>query len=1198
MDKAESDHIDKTRNLSRYFVESPQVGWLLLICTLIWGVFSYDSMEKRKDPLYSNVFCCAVCQWPGASAVDVEQLVTRKIEEKVSENTKVRKIQSVSRSNISICTIQLSDDVKKPEQEFDDLKLRLDGIRDLPDGAGPVIFMKDYGEIPALMLSIASPKANAVEISLRARAIKESIEHVRAGGSTDSSSAGGSDSSGKGRTSIVVCYPQSLPAKVPQRQRDLFIPYAESKGIFKDIRRINGNGFVGLDGICTLTDAELDKVMQAFVDDRLQISHQHPDLWEPAVIHSPDETEAKLKLIAGDKYSYAEMDRFTDLIKRTLQSVPEVTRINRIGILPEQINLDYSEERLASYGFVPADVKNKLQQRNIAGAAGLVELGGKNLPIRATGRFSSEQEIGSTLISTANGRNPVYLRDIVDINRSYESPPHFLCFMNSRNEKGEWQRTRSIVMSVFMRQEAHIDEFGEAVDKSLEELRPHLPEDLIIARTSDQPKQVEDNVELFMNSLYEAVVLVIITALVGFWEWRQALLIALSIPATLTMTFGMMALLGIDLQQVSIASLIISLGLLVDDPVVAGDAIKTAMEEGHDRKTAAWLGPTKLAHAIMFATLTNIAAYLPLLLLPGTIGQFIYALPVVITCSLIASRIVTMTFVPMLGYYLLRPPKPGKEPSAFAVAAKERYYAIANWLLDKRIIVLTGVIVVLVLGYLSMGSIKTQFFPNDQVQLCWVDVWLPEDAPLKSTNEAAASAENVIREVCAQYAQEHKDKDGKPEEVLDSICTFVGGGGPRFWHTILPELDQLNYAQVVIKLKDKHVTAVLLPRLQKALNASTSRATLDTRALESGEPVGVPVAIRISGSDPGKLRTLAAKVAQIFQACPISARVRDDWGAQTFTVKLKIDNDKANLAGLTNSDIANASIVGMNGDRVDALNEGDKQIPIVVRLRAEESSNLNDLSQLYVYSQNSQQKVPLKTVASLGVEMEPEKIRRRNQFRTITISCFPKQDYLPSEVMTQVKPELDKLAASLPPGYKLEVGGEDEEQWKSFKQMAMVMAVSVISIFLCLVVQFNNVVKPMIVFAGIPFGILGALLALTIMGQPFGFPAFMGVASLTGVIVSHVIVLFDFIEHNREHGEPMRQALVEASLARWRPVLITVSATVLGLFPLAAHGGPLWQPLCYAQIGGLVLATINTLLLVPLLYAVCVLDLKIVKWEK
>jgi multidrug efflux pump subunit AcrB len=283
---------------------------------------------------------------------------------------------------------------------------------------------------------------------------------------------------------------------------------------------------------------------------------------------------------------------------------------------------------------------------------------------------------------------------------------------------------------------------------------------------------------------------------------------------------------------------------------------------------------------------------------------------------------------------------------------------------------------------------------------------------------------------------------------------------------------------------------------------------------------------------------------------------------------------------------------------VATLREADKQIPVVARLRMEERAQLGDIQNLYVYSSQGQQKVPLSLISSINYGLKTEKLQRRNQFRTITVSCFSAAGVLPSEVLNAAWPRLARLEKTLPPGYKMEVGGEQGEQVKGFRNMAIVMAISVTMIFLALVIQFRHAIKPFIVFAAIPYGMVGAVAALWIMGAPFGFMAFLGVASLVGVIVSHVIVLFDFIEERRAEGEALREALLDAGIMRLRPVLITVGATVIALFPLAAHGGPLWEPLCYAQIGGLTVATFITLLLVPVIYSIFVLDLKIVTWEE
>jgi multidrug efflux pump subunit AcrB len=947
-----------------------------------------------------------------------------------------------------------------------------------------------------------------------------------------------------------------------------------------------------------LADAAIAAVVNRFLREHLRLSERHPDMWNFAIIRDPRETQTKLATAAGDKYSYRELDDFTELIQRTLQTVPLVSKVTRAGVLQEKVYLEFSQQRLASYGIQPTMVSQILGARNISFPGGFLEAGAKSLTIDPSGEFKNDKEIGDVVIAVSPSGTPLYLRDGVDILRAYETP-RYLNFYNWRDPEGRWHRSRAITLAVQMRSGEQIGAFGEAVNAALEELKKRLPADLILARVSDQPLQVEENIGLFMKSLYEAIGLVVLVALVGFWEWRSAVLMALSIPITIAMTFGMMNLLGIDLQQVSIASLIIALGLLVDDPVVAGDAIKRDLAAGHPEIISAWLGPTKLATAIVFATITNIVAYLPFLLLTGDTGRFIFSLPVVLGCSLVASRLVSMTFIPLLGYYLLRPPSRPEPPME---ERRQRgfagfYYRVGDFAIQHRWLVFAGSLGFLAIGGYFLTDLKQQFFPKDLSYLSYVDVWLPEDATFTATDEAAARAEGVIRRVAAEHGKEHPGKDGNPREVLESVTTFVGGGGPRFWFSVVPELQQVNYAQIIIKVRDKHDTELLLRRLQPHLSSSVPGARIDARQLESGKPVGLPVSIRISGQDIATLRAQAERVKAIFRSIPGAERVRDDWGSESFAVKLQVDSDRANLTGMSNMDVAISSAAAMTGYQVSTLREGTKQIPVVTRLRVSERAQLSDIENLYVYSLQGPQRVPLQQVSSVAYGMETEKIRRRNQFRTITVACFPAANLLPSDVMNKARAELMRFGQSLPPGYKWEIGGEEEEQVKGFQELAVVMMVSVFLIFLALVFQFRSAVKPLVVFAAIPYGMVGALGALSLMRAPFGFMAFLGVASLIGVIVSHVIVLFDFIEEAREHGEGLREALLDAGILRLRPVMITVGATVFGLIPLALHGGPLWEPLCYAQIGGLTVATFVTLLLVPVLYAIFVLDLKIVKWE-
>jgi len=1187
--KYDEETIKTTQNTARFFTENRQIAWVLLFFVIFWGIYGYFTMPKRKDPDVPMRVALAVCPWPGAKAEKIEQLVTRKIEEKIAENARVEKIESTTRTSVTIITITLQEkgdyDVRK---EFDDIQGKLDSITGLPDGAGPVIFKKDFGDTAALMLTVATPKVGEVELSLRTQAIRKEIEAAR------SRVKKGEQGS---RFTLLFCFPQSTSSRTIRSSMNRFVGFAVRDKIMGDHRGIEGPGFVGVDASTDKTDDEIRAYGNRYIRERLHASEFHPDTWY-VLVRDPKDTMKAMAAVSGNKYSYRELDDFTDLMQKTLQTVPQVSKIDRSGVLDEKIYLAYSQERLASYGIQPAKFKEVLNTRNITLSGGVLEIEGKSLPVIPSGEYTGEKEIGDTLMPIRMG-NPVYLRDLVDIDRAYDSPPSFLNFYTWRDAKGEWQRSPAITMAIQMRPGEQIGDFGRAVDEALEGVKRYLPEDLILAKTSDQPQQVEENVDLFMDSLYEAIFLVVLVSLIGFWEWRSALLLAFSIPLTLAMTFGMMRMLGIDVQQVSIASLIIALGLLVDDPVVAGDAIKRDLALGHKPIVAAWLGPTKLKTAILFATITNIVAYLPFLTLSGDVGKFLYSLPIVLTCSLIASRIVSMTFTPLLGYHLLRPSK--KQESSIEEKRARGffgfYYKIGTFAINHRWKVLAGSFVFLLIGGLLMAHLKTQFFPRDLSYLSYIDVWLPEDTPLSASSESAKQVEAVVRRFAEQYGKEH-GKKGKPREVLESLTTFVGGGGPRFWFSLSPEQNQPNYAQVIVQVKDKRDTNNIVDPLQKAITENIVGARVDVRQLDTGKPVGVPVSIRLSGQDLTVLRGLAEGVKDIYRSVPMAGRIRDDWGTEGFMVRLNIDADRANLSGATNLDVAVSSAAGLSGIPVGTLREGHKQIPIVARMRMDERSQLGSMQDLYVYPMMGQNSIPLRQTASIGYTMEAEKIKRRNQFRTITVSCFPEGDVLSSQVMKAVDPKLEKLRQDLPPGYKMEIGGEQEEQQKGFKDLAVVMLISVTAIFIALVIQFRNAIKPLLVFAAIPYGMVGAFAGLAIMGQPFGFMAFLGVASLVGVIVSHVIVLFDFIETMHEKGEPLKEALLDAGIVRLRPVLITVGATVFGLVPLAYHGGPLWEPLCYAQIGGLTAATAITLLLVPVLYAIFVLDLKIVKWEE
>ena len=1204
--RSDSDLVADTHNVARFFVENRSIAWMLLIGVMAWGILGYSRMPKRKDPEMPVRTAIAICPWPGVRAEKIEEMVTRKIEAKVAESSYIGPagasttfgIQSVTLDGVAFIYVQLADEGSDTGKQFSDINLKLDSIKDLPSGAGPIQFQSDFGDTSALMLTVASPKLGAVELALRARAIRSTIEKARESARADGQAA---------RVSLVTLFPEAIGTDNVARLRDGLELYMQAHKLARDIRSLDGNGFIGIDA-GVVPGVDLLQVTRNFISEHVGTSVFpiiHPDAWAPVLIRNPADTESVLDAEAGDKYTYRQLDRYTDLIQRALQTLPNVEKVGRSGVLPEWIQLAYSQRRLASYGVQPARLAQILAERNITRAGGTIDAGGIDVTVHPSGEFANASEIGDVIVQATQSGTPLYLRDLVEVLRGYQNPPQLLNFYTARDAKGRWSRNRAITLAVFMRSGKQIGPFGEAVDRALSDLKTRLPEDLIIARTSDQPRQVRENIDLLMDALYEAIVLVILVALVGFWEWRSALLIALAIPITLAMTFGAMSVLGIDLQQMSIATLIIALGLLVDDPVVAGDAIKHELGIGQPAAIAAWLGPTKLSRAILFSTITNIIAYLPFLMLTNDTGRFLYSLPVVMTCALVASRIVSMTFIPQLGYYLMRPGKP-LPPIEYrrTHGITGIYYRLGHYALEHRKVFVACSFVFLAGGILIGHQLRTAFFPEDVQYLSYVDIWLPNGTALSETNATAMESEKVIRRVAERYGREHPAPGGKPRRILKSVTSFVGGGGPRFWFTAFTESPQSNYAQLILEIEDKNDMPKLVTPLQTALTNSIPGAYLEVRQLLTN-PVMFPIEIHVFGladvdatqeaSDIKTLRTTANRIEGILRSIHGVRSVRNDWLAESPGVQLTINPDRANMAGISNADIARSAVTGLSGWVVGTLVEGDSRIPIVARLRQEERAQLSDVSNLYVYAQNGPGR-PLNSLAPVTFQMSQERIKRRDHFRTMTVQAFNSPGTLPSEIMAQVMPKIDALRAQLPPGYRIVIGGEQYKQEEGFDQMTLVLEVSVVLIFIALVVQFNNLVKPWLIFSAVPYGIVGALAALWLTGTPFGFMAFLGITSLIGVIVSHVIVLFEFIEERQEQGEELIQGLLDAGIERLRPVMVTVGATILALLPLALHGGPLWRPLCFAQIGGLSLATVIELVLVKSFYAIFVADLGILKW--
>ncbi len=918
--RPDAEIIATTHNTARFFTENRQISWVALLIVIAWGIYGYQKMPKRKDPDIPVKEAQVICAWPGVSADRVEQLVTRKIEQKLAEVSEVRapsaeeySIKSLTLDGLSVVNVQVDYNVKDLKPVFNEMDLKLRTITDLPKGAGPIQFFSGFGDTAALMLTVASPKETEVAISLRAKEIAAAIKATRGSG-VDASK----------RATVVVAFPMSLDSpNIGESVSGILGPCLSKGGALGEIRPITGKGFVGLDGIANSDDELLPgihrmrrgKIRLSFIrSGHLAAGRDSQSRRRPGAARYSRGRQVQLPRTGRfHRFDQARADRSAAGIEDPDLGRPAAMDPSRIFAVQARQLWHHTQQNLAGAGGAKyrgarRRDRNQRPQSHCAAVGRVQKRKGRRrrnyrqvcIPVRRCIFATSSRSPAATRIP----------RDISTTTPCATPPADGRRIARSRVPCKCVPANRSML-------------FGENVDHQLALLRQQLPSDLIMARTSDQPRQVEENVELLNHALEEAIVLVVITALIGFWEWRSALLMAVSMPLTLLMTFGFMDLVGWDIQQVSIASLIIALGLLIDDPVVAGDAIKRDLDAGHPRIVSAWLGPTKLARAILYATITNIVAYLPFGLLSGDTGKFIISLPVVMTASLIASRLVSMTFIPMLGYYWLRPAK--KKPLPIEEQRRQGftgyYYRTGHWCLEHRWLTLAASIVFLVVGFKLGGMLKSAFFPIDLQFLSTVDIFLPNDSALSETTQAAAKAREIIQQQAHKIDVEESDAE-HASHMLKSLTTFVGGSGPRFWYSLAPEPKQVNYAQVVIEIDDRRRMSRFAKVLQPALTAAIPGAYVDVQELQtngSKNPIEIFVSGRAESTLSGEtedietLRKLANKVEGILRAVPDARRVRNDWFGQTMVARLEIDPDRANLAGISNEDVAASTTASLSG---------------------------------------------------------------------------------------------------------------------------------------------------------------------------------------------------------------------------------------------------------------------------------------------
>jgi len=1163
--------------LAQYFVEHREVSWLLLIGVLIWGAVAYVHLGQQEDPTIPHRTAMLVTAFPGATASKVEELVTKPIERKISELESIEEIKAQSRPGVSTLTVKMSPASSAfIEQQWDKLRAKLLEVP-LPQGTRTPYLNTDFGNTITLLFALTSPPITEAECIARAQLIRDQLAQLRGAAPPTN------------RAAVVAFFPPGVAQSYRESIRWRFETRLRTEHLADQVQTRQGQSFILADLTTAADRATLERFITEFVRQAAGTDKEmwHPDFTQPMLLMGAEDPLPLIRATAPSRYSYKDLELQARAFEDSLKQLDSVGKVTKIGIVQETVYLLFSEANVAGFGLTPEKVMNALAARNAVIPGGTLRTEGRNFPVQLSGEFRTEDEMLGSVIGMDRGGAPVYLRDVFEIRRMYESPtPYKVDVLRRGAAPGALEPVRSVMVAVEMKDGRIISRFNQEVQNLVATMKTRVLEGMDIQALSDQPTAVANRIHHFVRAFLEAVVIVIIIALF-LMDWRSALVLATAIPLTVALTLVAMQLLKIPLHQISIAALIIALGMLVDVPVVAADGINRALHEGETRARAAWLGPTRLHHPMIFGTIINIVAFLPLLLLPGDKGSFISGLPIVVTLALGAALLVSTTFTPLMGFYLLRGQKgleEGAEVRSFILF--KPVDLLLQWLLPiyRRGLesalrnpwrVVLGAYLLLGLSFLITPWLGTQFFPPAERNQLLVDIELPTTSSLNNMRETVDQVTAVVR---------------RHEEVA-SAAIFSGGTAPRFYYNVVPKEPASYLAQILINTHTEEEVPRLLVKLRDELDQRVPAVRCVVKQLEQGVPVEEPIQVRISGDNLDVLRQFADEAAQVLRAAG-GYHVHDDLGLRMPNLKIDIDQDRANSLGVGNLQIGQISQAAFAGLKVTELREGDRLIPVLIRLRVEERNEAEKIRTLYVQDRNGKG-VPLDSFATVKIQPEFVTIPHYNQLRTVTVRAYARFRELPSSVLKRARSGLSAL--HLPPGYQLRYAGEEKELRQNRAEMGVVLKVSLALITLAMVIQFNSVVKSFVVMLTVPLGVIGALVGLGVTRSPFGFMALLGLVSLAGVIVSHIIVLSDFIEEARAAGMPLEKALVQAGLARLRPVLVTVLATVGGLLPLFLTGGALWHPLTAVHIFGLLLATALTLMLLPVMYYIFCAKLKLIK---
>jgi len=878
----------------------------------------------------------------------------------------------------------------------------------------------------------------------------------------------------------------------------------------------------------------------------------------PVVNDEFSDVDSILYMMTGDGADYKQLKKTAEGLRQKLLKVNGVTKVNLYGTQAERIFVEFSHAKLATLGITPQALFDSLAKQNNVTPAGTVETSAQRVPLRVTGALDGAKAVAETPVES-NGR-VFRLGDIATVTHGYVDPPSFIVRQEGKPALG---------IGVVTAKGANILELGKEVEAATSDFMKAVPQGIEVEQIADQPKVVEHAVGEFVHSFIEALAIVLFVSFLAL-GWRTGIVVAASVPLVLAIVFIVMSAMGLDLHRITLGALIIALGLLVDDAIIAVEMMVVKMEQGWDRIRAASFAWESTAFPMLTGTLVTAAGFLPIGFANSAVGEYAGGIFWIVAIALVASWFVAVIFTPYIGVKLLPNLAHHASHDPHAVYETRIYRAlrrVVQWCVDHRIKVVAATVGVFIVSIIGFGHVQQQFFPLSERPELFLQLRLPEGTAFNVTEKTVKKAEELLK----------GDKD------INTYTAYVGQGSPRFWLGLNPQLPNEAFAEIVIVSKDVEARERIMAKIEKAVaNGALPEARVRVDRFNFGPPVGFPVQFRVIGPDANKVRDIAYQVRDVVRANKNVKEVQLDWNEQSPYLKLVVDQDRARALGLTPQEVSQSLAMLISGAQVTTVRDGIEKVGVVARAVPSERLDLGKVGDLTITSRNGIA-VPLQQIAKIEYAHEEPIMWRRNRDMAITVRTDVVDGVQAPDVTNQIWPHLKDIRDKLEPAYRIEPGGAFEESAKGNASIFVLFPVMVMVMLTLLMIQLQSFSRLTLVFLTAPLGIVGASLGLNVANQPFGFVALLGLIALAGMIMRNTVILVDQIETDVAHGLTRREAIVEATVRRARPVVLTALAAILAMIPLSRSA--FWGPMAITIMGGLFVATFLTLLYLPGLYA-------------